>query len=84
LFVFYFNGGYIIRIRPIAKGILVVPLENVDEIAAGRKEVPMATPMPWQGISRGLNNYRENLIFSNCRSAISYILFFLRIHRKAP
>jgi hypothetical protein len=40
LFVFYFNGGYIIRISPIAKGILVVPLENVDEIAAGRKEVP--------------------------------------------
>jgi hypothetical protein len=29
LFVFYFaNGGYIIRIRPIAKGILVVPEEN--------------------------------------------------------
>jgi hypothetical protein len=29
LFVFYFaNGGYIIRIRPIAKGILVVPKEN--------------------------------------------------------
>jgi hypothetical protein len=50
LFVFYFaNGGYIIRISPIAKGI-VVP-GKIDEIAAGRKEVTNGL-MPWQGISR--------------------------------
>jgi hypothetical protein len=35
------NGGYIIRISPI-KGILVVPLERIDEIAAGRKKFPIA------------------------------------------
>jgi hypothetical protein len=41
LFVFYFaNGGYIIRIRPIAKGILVVPKENELMKSPLEEEVP--------------------------------------------
>jgi hypothetical protein len=68
LFVFYFaNGGYIIRIRPIAKGILVVPGKRIDEIAAGRESSRWQRLMPWQGISRGLNNYRETPIFFDLR-----------------
>jgi hypothetical protein len=54
LFVFYFaNGGYIIRISPIAKGILVVPLERIDEIAAGGRSSQWQRLLPWQGISEG-------------------------------
>jgi hypothetical protein len=46
LFVFYFaNGGYIIRIRPIAKGILVVPKENeLMKSPLEGKKFPIATP----------------------------------------
>jgi hypothetical protein len=47
LFVFYFaNGGYIIRISPIAKGILVVPLEKeLMKSPLKGKKLPMATPI---------------------------------------
>jgi hypothetical protein len=42
LFVFYFaNGGYIIRISPIAKGI-VVPLEKLMKSPLEGKKLPMA------------------------------------------
>jgi hypothetical protein len=66
LFVFYFaNGGYIIRIRPIAKGILVVPKENeLMKSPLEGKKFQWQRLMPWQGISRGLNNYRETQFFS--------------------
>jgi len=41
------NGGYIINIKPTAKGMFVVPVENelinVDEDG---KKYPMATPKP--------------------------------------
>lgn len=41
------NGGYIINIKPTAKGIFVVPEENelMNEEEDGKK-YPMATPMP--------------------------------------
>jgi hypothetical protein len=75
LFVFYFaNGGYIIRIRPIAKGILVVP-EN--ELMKSPQEVPNGnTPLPRN--IRGLNNYRENPIFFDLTGVqlVADILFF--------
>jgi hypothetical protein len=53
LFVFYFaNGGYIIRIRPIAKGILVVPLEKELMKSREGKKFPMATPAMARNIQR--------------------------------
>jgi hypothetical protein len=82
LFVFYFaNGGYIIRIRPIAKGILVVPKEELMKSPLkGRSS--NGNLLPWQGISRGLNNYRETFFFLAGVQLVADIIIFLRIHRK--
>jgi len=41
------NGGYIINIKPIAKGILVVPEENeLMNPEEDGKKYPMETPRP--------------------------------------
>jgi hypothetical protein len=69
----------IIRIRPIAKGILVVPEENelMKSPLEGRSS--QWQRLPWQGISRGLNNYRETNFFRFKAGVqlVADILFFI-------
>jgi hypothetical protein len=56
LYLTFVNGGYIININPIAKGIFVVPDENelinFDEVG---KKYPMHTP---KTIAKKIHNVR--------------------------
>ena len=90
----FVKGGYIINIKPIAKGILVVPEENelmkVDEEG---KKFPMATPM---AIAKKIHKVRylskKPSFFLSCAGAqlfidiiiIPFYIIYCYLNRNIP
>jgi hypothetical protein len=77
------NGGYIIKIRPIASGILVVPSENelINEALEG---IRLAIPTP-NNIARKIHKVRKRsrklsffLLDAGAQFVTDIILFYLR------
>ena len=67
----FVNGGYIINIRPIAKGILVVPVEKeLMIVAEDGMKYPIATPITIATKIHSVRNRSKKLnFFLSCAGA---------------